>query len=288
MSSHGSKGGKKGKGFEQQNSTDLELQSVVKKLRVDMNVLTEKVDKQAQLLANQVLRTSSIASSVEKITIETRKTAQSVEHSNALVKQLMDEITKPGDKGRDKVTDTDKEKHNEEEHRPPSPPEPPHPTRLVQLTAADSTMGTTNDGPTPCASTGDNNATDHFSILDDPFVVMRERNEAGDIRPNASWPYCTHCQCWMDTKHQDSPRHLQALADRFPDKFQTVDHQEAASVPSQPQAADIEIPRSNDLPIHNDVRMEWIKDPLTELKVWKERNKPDTLWPYCKKCKKLD
>ena len=73
-----------------------------------MNVLTEKVDKQAQLLANQVLRTSSIASSVEKITIETRKTAQSVEHSNALVKQLMDEIKKPGDKGKDKVKEKTK------------------------------------------------------------------------------------------------------------------------------------------------------------------------------------
>ena len=131
MSSHGSEGDKRGTGFEQQHSTDLELQSDVKKLRVDLNALTEKVDKQAKLLANQVIRTTSIASSIEKITIETRKTAQSVEYSNALVKQLMDEIKKPEDKGKGKAKEKDKEKHNEEGHRPPSPPEPPHPTRLV-------------------------------------------------------------------------------------------------------------------------------------------------------------
>ena len=101
MSSHGSEGDKRGTGFEQQHSTDLELQSDVKKLRVDLNALTEKVDKQAKLLANQVIRTTSIASSIEKITKETRKTAQSVEYSNALVKQLMDELKKPEEKKKD-------------------------------------------------------------------------------------------------------------------------------------------------------------------------------------------
>ena len=95
MTSHGSGEDKSGIGPEQQHSTDLELQSEVKKIRVDLDALTTKVDKQAVLLANQVVRTANIASSISKVAKETHATAQSVEYSNTLVKQLIDELKSP-------------------------------------------------------------------------------------------------------------------------------------------------------------------------------------------------
>ena len=85
-------------GTGQRNPTESELQSEVKKIRVDLDALTTKVDKQAVLLANQVVRTANIASSISNVAKETHATAQSVEYSNTLVKQLIDELNKPEEK----------------------------------------------------------------------------------------------------------------------------------------------------------------------------------------------
>ena len=58
------------------------------------------MDKQAVLLANQVARTANLANSIALIAKETNATSQSVEHSNTLVKQLIDELEKPEEKGK--------------------------------------------------------------------------------------------------------------------------------------------------------------------------------------------
>ena len=102
MHNHGSGEDKKGKGTGQRYSTESELQSEVKKIRFDLDALTTKVDKQAVLLANQVARTANLASSISKIAKETNATAQSVEYSNTLVKQLIDEPGKPEEKEKGK------------------------------------------------------------------------------------------------------------------------------------------------------------------------------------------
>ena len=98
MFSHGSGEDKRGTGTGQRYSTESELQSEVKKIRFDLDALTTKVDKQAVLLANQVARTANIANSIALIAKETHATAQSVEYSNTLVKQLIDELKKPEEK----------------------------------------------------------------------------------------------------------------------------------------------------------------------------------------------
>ena len=143
------------------------------------------------------------------------------------------------------------------------------------------------DGTTaPRAPKEGHNKIRRFSILDDPFVEMRERHEAGDIRPNASWPYCTHCQCWIDVHHQGSPQHKKALADHFPDRFKIEDHQEDDSAPSQPQEEGSAAPHAQEIMIHPGAPLACIDDPLSELRVWKQSKSPDTLWPYCTKCKR--
>ena len=67
MCSHGSSEDSKGTGTGQRYPTEFELQTEVKKIRFDLDALTTKVDNQAVLLANQVARTASIASSISNI-----------------------------------------------------------------------------------------------------------------------------------------------------------------------------------------------------------------------------
>ena len=100
-----------------------------------MDALTTKVDKQAVLLANQVVRTANIASSISNVAKETHATAQSVEYSNTLVKQLIDELKKPEEKGQTKQAHIEPET----QRLPPLPP-PPHPTKLVPPVAIESHM----------------------------------------------------------------------------------------------------------------------------------------------------
>ena len=83
MHSHGSGEDTKGTGTGQRNPTESELQSEVKKIRVDLDALTTKVDKQAVLLANQVIRTANIASSIENDAKETHK-----QHSQSNIQTL--------------------------------------------------------------------------------------------------------------------------------------------------------------------------------------------------------